>query len=175
MKKFLLFLLPSTRAASQMPYYIKFDIFNTFSPYYYTFLITTAQGFCVDDKDPLPFFYDDNDNPFTLGDYSQYIIYHGSDYVYFDDMGLRSSVPYDYDFENGVGFFRNAKLGDKIAIWASEKNYTYQDFHNHDGDSIYFAMVSETFKCCYIATLKKYMTIVYAMYDSEWHVYGNDK
>lgn len=149
-------------------YSLSFDIFHNWGEKYYTFIVTKADGYCIGDKDPFPFYYDDDNMPHIVTDYTQYEICGGNAVFEFYDSGLRSFVPCYYDEVNGIGYYDQLKVGDKIAIWASKDKYTNEDLYLHAYDENYYNKLALSFECCYITTLKKSTIINYGMYDASW-------
>ncbi len=161
-----------TRAATGNDYYLEFDIYDNYGEKFQTFIISEADGRAFGDRNPFPFYEDDERNLITVSDYSQYdAICDGKTRIHFDERGLRSSVAYRYDNENGIGYHYTMNVGDKIAIWASKEKYTFNDLRDHDGDDAYFENVSRTFQCYCIATLGEKTLIRYGKYDDKWEVF----
>lgn len=142
-----------------LPYFVDFDIYGD---KYKTFIVTSANnngGVVVGDRGPFPFYLDGH-TAVILADYSYIDLITPLTNLYFDDRGLWPSV-YTYDYTLSMYVCRPIPIGEKIAIWASEEEYTNADLRAHDGDEEYFSKACDTFVCCYITTLRKNMVIVY--------------
>lgn len=157
-----------TRSATGK-YSLQFDIYHTgIMDNYHTFLVAKSPQCVIGDRDPFCFTYDDNQNIVYAADYSQYNLFNETTKIWFGEDGMLESFPYDYDFENGIGKHNMIKVGDQIAIFASKERYTNEDLKAHDGDSDYFAKVSESFECYYVTTLQAHTIIIYGMFDCDW-------
>ena len=144
-----------TRSTSvEMPNYLFLDIYGD---KYKTFIIQDVRNDVVGDSDPFP--YIDDGVPTNCADYSLIDLSDGLRHFYFDDSGLFPTI---YRFNPYIGpTIDKIQLGEKVAIWASEEEYTNEDLKAHDGDVEYFTKVGESFTCCYITTLRPHMVIVF--------------
>lgn len=128
-----------------------------------TLMITPAEGWFVGENDPFPFRESEEieHTNVTIADASRINLRPGYSIFSFPETGLYSDVEVfniaTQQFELPI-----AHIGDEIAIWGSEEEYSNEDLRAHEGDVEYFSKVSRSFVCRYITTLRNIdMYVVY--------------
>lgn len=130
---------------------------------YKTLMVTPAEGWFVGENDPFPFRESDEDASVfvIIADASRINLRPGWSFFSFPETGLFSDIEFfniaTQQFELPWAF-----IGDEIAIWGSEEEYTNEDLRAHEGDVEYFTKVSRSFVCRHITTLEnRDMYVVY--------------
>lgn len=143
-------------------YFLKMEMYTG---KYQTLLVTKADGYYVGDVDPFPFYYIQNesgpDTPIISTDCLQYAMGEPSECFIFSNSGLVPSL-YSLSYDGQEEWLDTIKLGERIAVWASEKRYRDNDMYIHRGNVDYYTEASLSFKCYFITTLRPgYMWIIF--------------
>lgn len=154
------------------PYELLLDIYGD---KYKTFLVLPATNVVLGDEDPFPRYWageydeDGREKLEYVSDYAIFAFIHqNSGSLHFSNEGLYPSI-YDVSYY-GESTLNRIPIGSKITIWASENEYTDLDLYNHYNDPIYYGMMSKTFKCYYITTLKARSMYIICDSGSWWEI-----